>query len=108
MTPALLDAEIKATQTLTRRPFGVNLITMHPQLMDLVEVCRANNTTHVVFAGGVPPGEAIKKGEGILEGRVLRTGRGPSEAPYKETAPMRWSSKAQKLEAISAPCLPRY
>ena len=61
MTPALLDAEIKATQALTKRPFGVNLITMHPQLLELVEICRANNTTHVVFAGGVPPGEAIKK-----------------------------------------------
>ncbi len=61
MTPDLLDAEIKATQALTNKPFGVNLITMHPQLLDLVETCRANATSHVVFAGGVPPGEAIKK-----------------------------------------------
>lgn len=61
MTPELLDAEIKATQLLTRRPFGVNLITMHPQLLDLVEVCRKNDTSHVVFAGGVPSGEAIKR-----------------------------------------------
>jgi enoyl-[acyl-carrier protein] reductase II len=60
MTPALLDAELKATRTLTKQPFGVNLITMHPQLMELVEVCRANAASHVVFAGGVPPGEAIK------------------------------------------------
>jgi enoyl-[acyl-carrier protein] reductase II len=61
MTPALLDTEIKATQALTTRPFGVNLITMHPQLMELVDVCAANKATHVVFAGGVPPGDAIKK-----------------------------------------------
>lgn len=61
MTPALLDAEIKATLALTKRPFGVNLITMHPQLMELVDVCQANGVTHVVFAGGVPPGDAIKK-----------------------------------------------
>lgn len=61
MTPDLLDAEIKATQALTKRPFGVNLITMHPKLMELVEVCGANKVSHVVFAGGVPPGEAIKK-----------------------------------------------
>jgi enoyl-[acyl-carrier protein] reductase II len=60
MTPQLLDAEIKATRALTKQPFGVNLITMHPQLMELVEVCRANNASHVVFAGGVPPGDAIK------------------------------------------------
>jgi enoyl-[acyl-carrier protein] reductase II len=65
MTPELLDAEIKATQALTKRPFGVNLITMHPQLLDLVEVCRTNNTSHVVFAGGVPPGDAIKRAKGF-------------------------------------------
>jgi len=60
MTPALLDTELKATRALTKQPFGVNLITMHPQLMELVEVCRSNNASHVVFAGGVPPGDAIK------------------------------------------------
>ena len=61
MTPALLDAEIKATKALSSKPFGVNLITMHPQLIDLVEVCAANHVTHVVFAAGVSPGEAMKK-----------------------------------------------
>ena len=30
MTPELLDAEIAGTKTLTVKPFGVNLITMHP------------------------------------------------------------------------------
>src|SRR5947208_16864190 len=35
MTPELLDAELKATHTLTKQPFGVNLITMHPKLMEL-------------------------------------------------------------------------
>src|ERR1043165_4460579 len=39
MTPELLDAEISATKALTGRPFGVNLITMHPQLFDLIDVC---------------------------------------------------------------------
>ena len=33
MTPELLDAEIAATKALTSKPFGVNLITMHPQIM---------------------------------------------------------------------------
>ncbi len=61
MTPELLDTEIKATQELTKRPFGVNLITMHPDLLDLVEVCRGNDVSHLVFAGGVPTGEVIKK-----------------------------------------------
>src|SRR5689334_9616353 len=39
MTPALLDAEIAATKTMTNKPFGVNLITMHPDLMDLIDIC---------------------------------------------------------------------
>jgi enoyl-[acyl-carrier protein] reductase II len=63
MTPELLDAEIAATQALTAKPFGVNLITMHPQLFDLIEVCGRHAVTHVVLAGGIPPKgsvEAIK------------------------------------------------
>src|SRR6201991_1179377 len=39
MTPELLDTEIAATKTLTSKPFGVNLITMHPQLMELIDIC---------------------------------------------------------------------
>ena len=59
MTPALLEAEIAATQALTKKPFGVNLITMHPQLFDLIEVCGRHNVSHVVLAGGIPPGPAV-------------------------------------------------
>jgi enoyl-[acyl-carrier protein] reductase II len=65
MTPELLDAEIAATKALTVKPFGVNLITMHPQLMDLIAVCTRHEVTHVVLAGGLPPAgslEAIKAG----------------------------------------------
>lgn len=57
----LLDAEIKATQTMTNKPFGVNLITMHPDLMQLIDVCVNNKVTHVVLAGGLPPADAIAK-----------------------------------------------
>jgi enoyl-[acyl-carrier protein] reductase II len=63
MTPELLDAEIAATRTLTDKPFGVNLITMHPLLFDLIEVCARHQVSHVVLAGGIPPKgsvEAIK------------------------------------------------
>jgi enoyl-[acyl-carrier protein] reductase II len=67
MTPALLDAEIKATQALTDRPFGVNLITMHPQLLELVAVCAANNVSHVVLAGGIPPTDAIKQAKAFAK-----------------------------------------
>jgi enoyl-[acyl-carrier protein] reductase II len=64
MTPELLDREIKATKALTAKPFGVNLITMHPALFDLIAVCRKHGVTHVVLAGGIPPKgsvEAIKE-----------------------------------------------
>ena len=59
MTPELLDQEIVATYELTQKPFGVNLITMHPALEDLVEVCIKRQVSHVVLAGGLPPGWAI-------------------------------------------------
>ncbi len=64
MTPQLLDTEITATKTLTARPFGVNLITMHPMLFELIEVCIRHSVSHVVLAGGIPPKgsvEAIKQ-----------------------------------------------
>jgi enoyl-[acyl-carrier protein] reductase II len=61
MPPALLDAEIAATAALTARPFGVNLITMHPQLAALIEVCLARRVGHVVLAGGIPAAAAIQR-----------------------------------------------
>jgi enoyl-[acyl-carrier protein] reductase II len=60
MTPALLDAEITATKALTDKPFGVNLITMHPQLFDLIEICNRHDVSHVVLAGGLPPKGSIE------------------------------------------------
>jgi enoyl-[acyl-carrier protein] reductase II len=60
MTPALLEAEIAATQARTEKPFGVNLITMHPQLDALIQECLAAGVTHVVLAGGIPPAGAIR------------------------------------------------
>ena len=63
MTPELLDKEIAGTKALTAKPFGVNLITMHPALFDLIEVCARHKVGHVVLAGGIPPKgsvEAIK------------------------------------------------
>ncbi len=61
MTPALLDAEIAGTKALTAKPFGVNLITMHPDLDALIDVCAKHQVGHVVLAGGLPPGGAIEK-----------------------------------------------
>ena len=61
MTPELLDTEIAETKSRTARPFGVNLITMHPQLSELIDVCAKHNVGHVVLAGGLPPGGAIER-----------------------------------------------
>jgi enoyl-[acyl-carrier protein] reductase II len=59
MSPELLSAEIEATKALTRRPFGVNLITMHPQLLDLIGICAEHRISHVVLAGGLPNSAAV-------------------------------------------------
>jgi len=60
MTPDLLDTEIAASKALTDKPFGVNLITMHPQLFELIEVCSKHDVGHVVLAGGLPPKGSIE------------------------------------------------
>ena len=60
MNPDQLAAEIAGTQALTQQPFGVNLITMHPQLDDLIRVCLAAKVGHIVLAGGIPPGGAVR------------------------------------------------
>ena len=61
MSPELLANEIAATAALTSRPFGVNLITMHPQLLGLIDACVAKRVGHVVLAGGIPSGEAVTR-----------------------------------------------
>ncbi|MDP9195437.1 MAG: nitronate monooxygenase [Pseudomonadota bacterium] len=60
MLPELLDAEIAATKALTSKPFGVNIIVMHPRLEELIQVCARHNIGHVVLAGGLPPSSAIE------------------------------------------------
>ena len=60
MSPELLDTEIAATKKLTAKPFGVNLITMHPQIMELIDVCAKYDVSHVVIAGGLPPKGSIE------------------------------------------------
>ncbi len=61
MNPELLDTEIAETKARTDRPFGVNLITMHPQLSELIDTCAKHEVGHVVLAGGLPPAGAIDR-----------------------------------------------
>jgi enoyl-[acyl-carrier protein] reductase II len=59
MTPELLREEIRATRHLTSKPFGVNLITLHPALKELIAVVKEESVSHVILGGGLPPWEAI-------------------------------------------------
>ena len=61
MTPDLLSGEIVATDGLTSQPYGVNLITLHPELDALIDVCADHGISYVILAGGLPPGSAIKR-----------------------------------------------
>jgi len=64
MTPDLLDTEIAETKKRTTRPFGVNLITMHPMLTELIDTCTGHGVTHIVLAGGLPPTGSIDRIKG--------------------------------------------
>ena len=61
MTPDLLAAEITGTAAMTSKPFGVNLITMHPELDRLIDVCLEHKVGHVILAGGLPPAPSIRR-----------------------------------------------
>lgn len=61
MPPEILASEIAETYKLTDRPFGVNLITLHPKLEQLIDACLDAKVGHVVLAGGLPPAGAIQK-----------------------------------------------
>ncbi len=64
ISPAQLSEQIEGTQGLTDKPFGVNLITMHPELSELIRVTLAAKVGHIVLAGGIPPGPAVRAVKG--------------------------------------------
>jgi enoyl-[acyl-carrier protein] reductase II len=61
MTPELLSGEIAAVKARTTRPFGVNLITLHPRLDELIETCAEHRVGHVVLAGGLPTAATMRR-----------------------------------------------
>ncbi len=83
MSPALLEAEIAGTQALTAEPFGVNLITMHPQLDDLVAGVSARRG-RPYRAGGRHSGRAAGAGREGWRGQadLLRAGAGAGDAGW--------------------------
>lgn len=81
MNPEQLSAEIAATAALTKQPFGVNLIVMHPQLMQLAEACLAQKVGHVVLAGGLPPADVLQR---LRQGGAKVMGFAPALAIAKK------------------------
>ena len=61
LSPEELREEIKGTFALTDKPFGVNVIIMHPEIDELLQVCIDEGVGHVVLAGGLPPRTATER-----------------------------------------------
>jgi enoyl-[acyl-carrier protein] reductase II len=68
MDTKMLAAEIEATRAMTDKPFGVNLINLHPDIDRLIDVCREQSVSHVVLAGGLPSGNHISQIKGFGAG----------------------------------------
>lgn len=75
-TAKWLDEEIKKTQALTQKPFGVNLLLQNPNVAELVKVIIANKVPVVFTGGGNPlPIAPFLKQAGIKMITVVPTSR---------------------------------
>jgi enoyl-[acyl-carrier protein] reductase II len=54
LSPEAFKNEIQKTKKLTSNPFGVNIITFHPQIDILLNICAEEKVTHVFLGGGIP------------------------------------------------------
>jgi len=61
MNKKQLADEIIETRSKTNKPFGVNLILMHPDIEDLIEVCIKLKIDLIVFAGGFPKKRQVER-----------------------------------------------
>lgn len=60
MSPELLKNELKLTQELVKdKTFGVNIVIMHPQMNELIDVCIEAKVSHIILAGGIPTSKII-------------------------------------------------
>ena len=60
LSPDQLAEEIEGVYERCDKPFGVNIIVMHPKLDALVETCVERRVGHVVLAGGIPPKRTVE------------------------------------------------
>ncbi len=61
MDATLLKDVIIKTKEKTSKPFGINIIVMNPHLESLIDVCIEEKMTHIIFAGGFPVVDIIRK-----------------------------------------------
>ena len=91
MEPPRLAEEIAATQALTTRPFGVNLITMHPRLDQLVRTCLDHKVGAHRLRRRHPARRGHQGGQGRgRQGGLLRARRWRWRRSWSAPAPMRW------------------
>ena len=60
LSPDQLAVEIDGVYERCDKPFGVNIIVMHPELDALVATCVERRVGHVVLAGGLPPKRTVE------------------------------------------------
>lgn len=75
-----LEEEIQNTRRKTNCPFGVNLITFHPHIEELIKVCCDQEVSHVFLGGGLPSQEMIMK---LKQAHIRIVGFAPSLAVGK-------------------------
>ncbi len=67
MPKEMVIEEIQKTRQLTSNPFGVNIVTMRPDIDDIIDICVDENISHVALAGGLPTSSSIQR---LKEGGV--------------------------------------
>lgn len=57
----MVTNEITKIRNLTNKPFGVNIVTMRPDIIELIDLCIEQKISHVVLAGALPSVGSIKQ-----------------------------------------------
>lgn len=97
LTPQQLAQEITATRQKTKEPFGVNLITFHPALPALMQMCIDHQVSHVFLGGGMPSDAMINT---LRQAGIKVIGFAPSPAVAKRL--MRQGVQALVIEGHEA------
>ncbi len=61
MPKEMIMAEIDLIRQKTSHAFGVNIVTMRPDIDDIIAICIDKNISHVALAGGLPTAASIQK-----------------------------------------------